>query len=146
MFAKGMLEVLKCVHCTEGQTCEVTALGRFRTRTRSRKTFDPWALRFMCCQDRYSFTRARCRSSAGYQWSATDDECFCARYFRMATLQCTERGAWTETQQGGPWFATQMFLLLKINCLTAANHETMFAANHTFSSCRLTHKCFLINL
>lgn len=55
--------------------------------TLSRKTFEPWILRLVCCQDRYSFTRARSCRSAGYQWSATEDECFCTRYIRIAMLQ-----------------------------------------------------------
>lgn len=54
-------------------------------RTLSRKALEPLLLMLMCCQDRYSSTRARSCRSAGYQWSAT--ECFCARYFRIAMLQ-----------------------------------------------------------
>lgn len=66
---------------------QVAGHDKATTLTLNIKILEPCIRRFVCCQAMYSLARACCFSSAGYQWSGKEDECFCAMYFRMAMLQ-----------------------------------------------------------
>lgn len=70
-------------------------------RTLSQNILDPFKRMPMCCQDRYSVTRARWRSSVGYQNSGVWN--FWARYCIMAMLQRknTDRGKLQDTKPRG---------------------------------------------
>ncbi len=60
------------------------------TLTLNQKTFDPWVLMFVCCQERNSSTCARFCRSAGYQWSGVryflDKYCSIAILYRKYTV------------------------------------------------------------